>query len=352
MAERFENILSECIDRMLQGESVEQCLARCPEQARELEPLLRTAVAAREASTVEPRPEFKAQVRYQIQSRLSARGRKTSQKGMPVLGWVPRWAVVVALMFLVILLAGSSTVAASSDSVPGDTLYSVKTTTERVRLFVAFSDIAKAKLQAEFAGRRVEEMARMAQRGDVETLESLRTRFNEYLANIEELATRIIGADPENTAKIAELKEILYRNMARDDALLQAAYTKVPLRMRTTIQLARMRLMQSYEEAITALDAKQSQQNSYGDAGGSWGWSESGGKESLDSQGMVAANLAIGGTTNGLLLSDAEVAEDGIQKVFMNCFTGDLAEGGESCGQINGDEVIRESGINGLQCIV
>jgi hypothetical protein len=271
---------------------------------------------------------------------------------MPVFGWVPRWAVVVAVMFLVILLAGSSTVAASSDSLPGDALYSVKTATERARLFFAFSDVAKAKLQARFAGRRVEEMARMAQRGDAETLESLRTRFNEHLARIEQLATRIAGADLENAAKIAELKAILYRNMNRDDAILQAAYRKAPFRMRPAIQLARMRLMQSYEEAIAALDAKLGQQTSYGDGGASWGWSESGGKESLDSQGMVAANLAIGGTTNGLLLSDAKVTEDGIQKVFMNCFTGDLAEGGESCGQINGDEVIRQSGINRLQCMV
>src|SRR4030042_5624397 len=177
MAERFEDILSECIDRVLQGESVEQCLARYPEQAGELEPLLRTAVAAREGSAVESRPEFKAQVRYQVHSRLSAGGRKTAQKGMPVLGWVPRWAVVVAVMFLVILLAGSSTVAASSNSLPGDSLYSVKTTTERVRVFFAFSGVAKAKLQASFAGRRVQEMARMAARGDVETRESLRKRF-------------------------------------------------------------------------------------------------------------------------------------------------------------------------------
>src|SRR4030042_4639447 len=116
MAERFEDILSECIDRVLQGESVEQCLAGYPEQARELEPLLRTVVAAREASAVESRPEFKAQVRYQIHSRVSATGRRTEQKGMPVLGWVPRWAVVVALMFLVILVAGSSTVGAPSNT--------------------------------------------------------------------------------------------------------------------------------------------------------------------------------------------------------------------------------------------
>lgn len=350
MAERFENILNECIDRVLQGESVEQCLARHPEQAGELEPLLRTAVAAREASAVEPRPEFKAQVRYQVHSRVSATGRGTAQKGMPFWGWVPRWAVVVALVFLVVLVAGSGTVAASSDTVPGDTLYSVKTTTERVRLFFAFSDVAKAKLEAGFAGRRVREMARIAQRGDTGRLEALRTRFNEHLARIEQLAARIAGADLQNTAKIAELKEILYRNMARDDALLEAAYERAPFRMRGAIQLARMRLMLGYEAAIAALDAKLGQQASYGD-GVCWAWPESGGTE-FPGGGMVAANLALGSSARGALLPDAEVAEDGLQKVFMNCFTGDLAEGGQSSGQINGDEVIGHSSVNSLQSVV
>lgn len=276
MAERFENILNECIDRVLQGESVEQCLARHPEQATELGPLLRTAVAARQASAVEPRPEFKAQVRYQVHSRAAAIGRVPAQKGMPFWGWVPRWVVVVAMVFLVVLLAGSGTVAASSDTVPGDTLYPVKTATERVRVFFASSDVAKAKLEAGFAGRRVEEMARIARRGDTIRLEALRLRFNEHLARIDKLAARIAEGDPEDAAKIAELQEILYRNMARDDALLQAAYEEAPLALQPAIELARARLMQSYEGVIDALRARYGQDNSYG-SGMPWGWSETGG---------------------------------------------------------------------------
>ena len=353
MAERFENILNECIDCVLRGESVEQCLARYPEQTRELEPLLRTAVGAREATGVEPRPEFKAQARYQIQSRLSAKGQKAEQKRMPVLGWVPRWAMVVAAILLVVVLAGSSTVAASSDSLPGDTLYPVKTATERVQLFFAFSDVAKANLQAKFAGRRVQEMARLAERGDIESLEDLAVRFREHLARIEGLSDQIMAADSENAAKIAELEEILNRNMARDDAVLQAAYTEAPLSLRPAIQQARMRLMQGYQEAIAALNEKENQQPGYGDGEGSWGQSGSDGTGLLDSQALAVPNLAFSssGVTNGALLSDAEVAEDSLQKVAMNRFTGDLSKRIESYGQIDGDEVVRHSGINSSQCL-
>lgn len=273
MAERFENLLNECIDRVLQGETVEQCLARHPEQAKDLEPLLRTAIAAREASAVDPRPEFKAQVRYQVQSRVSATKPGAARTGMPLWGWVPRWAVIVVAVLLVFVLAGTGTVAASSDTVPGDTLYSVKTTSERVRMFFTLSDVAKAKLEARFAGRRVEEMVRIARRGDAIRLEALRIRFNEHLARIDRLAARIAEADPEDATRTEELEEILYRNMARDDALLQAAYEEAPLVLRPAIQLARMRLMESYQGVIDALRARYGQSNSYGD-GMFWAWSE------------------------------------------------------------------------------
>ena len=267
MAERFENILDECIERLLQGESVEQCLGRYPEHAVQLEPLLRVAKATRETSSVEPRPEFKAQARYQIESLLHAKGQKAGPRRLPLVSWVPRWAVVVAAVFLVILLAGSGTVAASSSSLPGDTLYPVKTATERVWLSLTFSDTARARLQAKFADRRVAEMARMAERG--------------YTEGMEELAARIRQADPEDETKIAALREILYRNMARDEAVLQAAQERALLRGRPAveraIQLAKSRLMETYRGALGALDSQQAGQGSVnGGSGESGGWQESG----------------------------------------------------------------------------
>jgi uncharacterized membrane protein YgcG len=294
MAKRFENILNECIDRVLKGESMEACLGRYPGQAGELAPLLRTALATRQASAVEPRPDFKAQVRYQVHSRAAATGRGAAQKGMPFWGWVPRGAMVVAMVFLLVLVAGSGTVAASSDTVPGDTLYSVKTTTERVRLFFAFSDVAKAKLEAEFAGRRVWEMARLAQRGDAARLETLRVRFNEHLERIDQLAEQIAGSDLQNAAKIAELEETLYRNMARDDALLEETYEEAPEVLQPVIKTARTRLMESYEGAIDALRARYGQQTSDGGGTGG-GWFETGGMMSPGS-GMIWADPVAGST--------------------------------------------------------
>ena len=70
MAKGFDRTLDECVERMLRGESIEQCLAAHPEKAEELRPLLEVVLAARQASAIEPRPEFKAQVEYQLTSAL------------------------------------------------------------------------------------------------------------------------------------------------------------------------------------------------------------------------------------------------------------------------------------------
>ena len=207
MASRFEDILSDCTERLLQGESVEQCLQRYPEQARELEPLLRVAAAAREtASAVEPGPEFKDRTRYEIQSRLRAAEPKAGARKSSMMGWMPRWAVAAVSLVFVILLCGTTTVAASSDALPGDTLYGVKTTAEAVQLRLTFSEEGKARLQARFAERRAWEMARLAESGRTDRLRTLATRFGEHLARIEELAARIEATDPEDGERIAELQ--------------------------------------------------------------------------------------------------------------------------------------------------
>ncbi|MGB2815194.1 MAG: hypothetical protein WBC75_08950, partial [Dehalococcoidales bacterium] len=65
------DIFEECLERILTGgETVEQCLAAYPEYAAELEPLLQTALEAKETLEIAPRPEFRERARYQILTEL------------------------------------------------------------------------------------------------------------------------------------------------------------------------------------------------------------------------------------------------------------------------------------------
>jgi len=272
MARKFDEVLDECIERLLRGESLEECLRSHPEHEAQLEPLLRTAAVTHGATAVEARPEFKAKLRYELASRSRASARQAASPSHSFLGWAPRWAIAVVSICLLLVLAGGSTVAAASSSVPGDTLYSVKTTSERMWLAVTFSDAAKARLQARFAQRRVREMAQVITSGNTGDLQTLSAEFNAHLESLSELANNIRESDPD-ASQIAELEQTLELNMARDLAILEAVEANMSPETWPAIELARTRLANSYQGAFDALSGEQGSEQTpdNGDTSGSGG---------------------------------------------------------------------------------
>lgn len=185
-SKEFDNILDECLERMLvKGETVEQCLSAYPEQAAELEPLLRTALMTSELRTIQPRPDFRARARYQLRSELREAATK---RGFRFFGWHPRWATAIAIV-LALVLAGGGTVAAAGNSMPGEPLYPTKLATERVRLALTRSDLDKAQLYARFADKRVLEIARMAEKGKPKLIEQTARRLDTHLMMIASLVS-------------------------------------------------------------------------------------------------------------------------------------------------------------------
>ena len=179
-AREFDDILNECLERiLLNGETVEQCLASYPEQAAELEPLLRTAAAAGRAATIKPRPEFRDRARHQFQAAIREMEEKKA-RGFFGFGWQPRWATAL-IVALVVLMTGSGTVAAAGNSMPDEPLYQVKLATERVRLAFTPSSLGKAELYVKLADKRVEEIAKMAEKGKSQQVERVAHRLNGHL---------------------------------------------------------------------------------------------------------------------------------------------------------------------------
>jgi len=62
----LEDALAECLEDVENGDSLEDCLARYPELARELEPLLRTALGLQQLFDVDPRPSFQRAARQRF----------------------------------------------------------------------------------------------------------------------------------------------------------------------------------------------------------------------------------------------------------------------------------------------
>ena len=176
----FENILDDCLERLVGGETVERCLGSYPEQALELEPLLRTAQATREASAIAPRAEFRARARYEFRSALHD---EMSRKKQP--RFVLRRGWVVALMVIgILLVSGGGTVLAAGDSMPDSPLYSVKLATERVQMALTSSPVGKAQLCAKQADRRVSELIYLASKGDAQQVEAATERLDERLTTL------------------------------------------------------------------------------------------------------------------------------------------------------------------------
>lgn len=78
----------------------------------------------------------------------------------------PKFARVVVYSFVFVLLSGGIAMA-SEQSLPGDSLYSIKLLTEDIHYSVSFSADSKAKLHASFASRRVLEIKTLLERQGV-----------------------------------------------------------------------------------------------------------------------------------------------------------------------------------------
>lgn len=190
----FNEILDKCLQRLLEGEDLEQCLRDYPDQADQIRPLLQTAAMVKTTTTLQPRPEFMSHARHEFQ--MAVRNSQ-SKKAHRWFIWRPVWAGAVSTV-VVCLLAGGATVMASGNSMPDQTLYPVKVAAEQVRLTLTRSPIAKATLNAELADKRVNEIVYLANKGEAEDaeLESVTTRLQQHMNDITTFAsaTNVAGA--------------------------------------------------------------------------------------------------------------------------------------------------------------
>ena len=240
MGKKLDNIFNECLERVRQGESIDECLKRYPKEAIKLEPLLKIASAVHKSATsVQPRPAFKEQTRLNLRGAfLYAQRQARPKTGVSFWGWQRRlaFAVTVILIFLVV---GAATTAASTQALPDESLYPLKLATEQVRLALAFSNIDKAKLQARFAERRASEIAKMAHQGKTAYIAKAVERLTNHLEKTERYAASIIPIKPEAKVtpplptavppqQLTELKRLLEESAPRSLAALERALAQAP----------------------------------------------------------------------------------------------------------------------------
>ncbi len=261
---KIEDILDNCLERLFKGESIQDCLRGYPEQAAELEPLLKTSFALlQKRDAIEVNPEFKARVQSRLQGMLRDKREKAENKAMvPTLR--RRWALAAMTSVLVILFAGLGIVAASADALPNEPLYAVKLAAEQARLALTFSDMGKTELHIQFAERRTTEMAEMAHLGRRDEIPALTEQFADHLDRVYEIGIRQKFKEMELETEVypppliqyrEELrKQMLEESRTRSLSLLEAALAEAPEEDKPSLEQAITYVTQKYDEAISNLE--------------------------------------------------------------------------------------------------
>jgi hypothetical protein len=153
MNNELETILDICLSQIKDGESdVEECLALYPEQAAQLEPLLKAATKLARGREVIPDPAYKARTR----ARLSIYMQQNPQrKRVSPLFW--RFAIGIATMLLAFLATGTSF---AQSALPGDQLYTWKLTSENVWRMTSNDQLG---VDITLSNRRVNELVVLSQ---------------------------------------------------------------------------------------------------------------------------------------------------------------------------------------------
>ena len=272
MSENLDDILHDCLERLASGERVSDCIERYPEHREELAPLLEVAVATMgAAASVAPRPEARSRGLYRLTGLVEREGVPRPRR----LRWLyrapalakPLAIVLIAALFTTGMAAGAGV--ASTDSVPGDPLYWVKTTRESISLMVPRSDVDKAKTHIRLARERGEEMGELMVKGRVGEAERLERRLKGHLNSSAVLVGLTAATNPmEMPYRPAMLHHprnaaALMDQLERDRVFLRARLIELvqgtPPGLRPKMVMLRRRTEFGFYTLVAALEGNDSQ---------------------------------------------------------------------------------------------
>jgi len=169
----LETILDACLNQIEDGESsIDECLARYPEHAAELKPLLTAATRLARGREVMPDPAYKTRARTQLNVYMQQHPQR--KRVSPAF-----WRFAVGIVTVLLLFVASGT-AFAQRALPGDALYNWKLTSEHVWRLTSSDQLS---VDITLSNRRVNELVVVS--GDdmrraraVENYEKLLIKFN------------------------------------------------------------------------------------------------------------------------------------------------------------------------------
>ena len=156
------DVLELCLQEIEKGTDIETVLARYPQHARELRPILEASMQAIRLASLGPTPEVQRRSRSKVlqhAAQMREMQRQSPARTSRRIWSVPlRWALVTLAVVGVLFISSTRLVEASSTTLPGDNLYPVKRTWEDVRVFLTFNSQAREALEVEHENERLDEL--------------------------------------------------------------------------------------------------------------------------------------------------------------------------------------------------
>lgn len=194
-----------CLQDLENGADLESVLARYPDLAGELHPILKASVMARARSVVAPSPDAVRRGRAKVMQRASEMREAKVAPRKRMIPLFQRLAISFTLATF-FLASGTGLVGASSSALPGEHLYPVKRTWEDLRLFFTFDLDHKNFLESEFDSERLDEVGELIVEGRHETIQfaGVFTQLNgmDYVSGVPVLIPADLQAPVSGTAVI------------------------------------------------------------------------------------------------------------------------------------------------------
>lgn len=172
MNNNLEAILDTCLNQIEEGKTnIDECLARYPEHAVELKPLLQAATRLARGREVMPDPSFKARARTQLNVYMQQNPQR--KRISPVM-----WRFAISLTAVLLLFVASGTAFAQT-ALPGDALYNWKLSSEHVWRLTSTDQLS---VDLTLSNRRVNEIVSVsdnaiAQARAIENYQKLLVKF-------------------------------------------------------------------------------------------------------------------------------------------------------------------------------
>jgi len=149
----FADILEQCLRDMESGaSSLDECLARHPGHAAQLEPLLRTVSRVRKGNEIRPTPVLKARARARLTLHMQSHPRNAVRSAFTF----QRFAAGLIALLLAVLVTGT---AYAQGALPGNALYGWKLASEKAWRMISPDSVQTDLL---IANRRINEMNKTA----------------------------------------------------------------------------------------------------------------------------------------------------------------------------------------------